>query len=103
AFEDLEPLGSGPAITAVRFNHRRGVVDTGFLTAPAPPYLYDAGPAISTTTTYTLIENGGTADGLPTEGDTIVFETRFANESEYALTLDNLSGYQGALGTHVVA
>lgn len=102
AFEDLEPLGTGPAVTAVRFNHRRGVVDTGFLTAPAPPYLYDAGPAISTTTTYTLIENGGTADGLPTEGDTIVFGTRFANESEYALTLDNLSGYQDPFGSHVI-
>lgn len=102
AFEDLEPLGTGPAVTAVRFNHRRGVVETGFLTAPAPPFMYVAGPAIATTTTYTLTENGGTADGLPTEGDTIAFQTRFANTSEYALTLDNLSGYQDPFGSHVI-
>ena len=102
AFEDLEPLGTGPAVTAVRFNHRRGVVDTGFLTAPAPPFMYVAGPAFATTTTYTLTENGGTADGLPTEGDTIAFQTRFANTSEYALTLDNLSGYQDPFGSHVI-
>ena len=100
---DLGALGSGPHYSNiyVRYSWVSGYVfgapisQWGKVTAPAPAPLYTPGDPLSVSTQYVVTENAGAGDGLPTQGDTVVYETTFTNTSGYPVRIYNAAGYNG--------
>ncbi len=108
---DLGTLGSGPNFSEMYLKYTYvaayifGAPIPGFGTVqlPAPGPLYTAGDPLAVSTHYAVTENAGAADGLPTQGDTVVYETTFTNTSGYPVRIYNAAGYNGPRSSTVAS
>lgn len=100
---DLGSLGSGPTYAAMylKYSYVAGyffgnpIPGSRTVELPVPAPLYTPGDPLSVSTQYVVTENSGAADGLPTQGDTVAYETTFTNTSGYPVRVYDAAGYNG--------